>query len=209
MKERIIDSIVAVLSFIAALISFLGIEKKSKPVIIAFVTFSILMLILILIIWIFYWRALPKKYKNEDKIKQYLEKIYSIKGNCFIFSQGSLSWLDYGKIKNILEKKCRNRQLTIVVPRKNSKTNVYENIKGNIYTYDELHTESFASWSVINPAGKDGVVAIGYDKNGTHYIKEYTSKDEDIIKIVKMFTDFIESNSEKKRNRNNAKVGKH
>lgn len=209
MKERVIDSIVAVLSFIAALISFLGIEEKSKSVNIAFIIFCFLMSILIIFIWIFYFKSQPKKYKNETKIKQYLEKIYSIKGPCFIFSQGGLSWLDYGSIKNRLETKCRNRQLTIVVPQKNSKTNEFENKKGNVYTYDDFNTQSFASWSVINPAGKDGIIAIGYDKDGTHYIKEYTAKDEDIIKIVKMFTDFIESNSEKKRNRNNAKVGKH
>lgn len=197
MKERIIDSIVAVLTFIAALISYLGVNEKTKLIRISFIVFCVLILFLVILIWLFYLKTLPKSY-SEKKVKEYLEKLYRKSGPCYIFSQGSLSWLDYGTINQSLNKKCKEKQLTVIVPSKNSKTNILENQKANIYTFRELNTNNFASWSIINPSGKDPKVAIGYERNGKHFITEYANSNDDVIKISTMFADVLDSISGKK-----------
>lgn len=208
MKERIIDSIVAVSTFIAALISYLGVETKTRLINISFGIFTVLLLVLILLIWLFYCKSLPKSY-SDKKVNEYLEQLYRKSGRCYIFSQGSLSWLDYGTINQSLSKKCKEKQLTVVIPEKNSKTNTLQNLNANIYTFNEFHTNNFASWSIINPTGKDAKVAIGYEKNGKHYITEYTNSNDDVLKVTAMFADVLDYISSRKNGKKYSKSNKH
>ena len=81
MKEKVIDTCLIVATFLAALISYSGIEDslRTKRVNYSFWIFCILILVLIVLTWVFYFVGKPKSYNNKDKTKinNYLERLYS------------------------------------------------------------------------------------------------------------------------------------
>lgn len=206
MKEKIIDSCLIFATFLAALISYLGIGKELRigRVCYSFLAFCILIGILLLLIWLFFFIERPKSFNNnkKNKIYKYLEDLYLKTGHCYIFSRGSMSWYNYGTIKDSLLKKCKERQLTIIVPHENDFTNELKLAGGIIFTYTELNIENFASWSIINPEGTDCVVALGNDICNKHYIKKYNINNIDFMKISKLVTKLLDNLSKHKESNN-------
>ncbi len=206
MKEKIIDSCLIIATFLAALISYLGIEKELRigRVYYSFVAFCILIGLLLVLIWVFFLIGRPKSFNNnkKDKIYKYLEGLYQKTGHCYIFSRGSMTWYNYGTIKESLLKKCKEEQLTIIVPRENEYTKELKLAGGNIFTYTELNIENFASWSIVNPEGADCIVAIGNDIRNKHYVKEYNIKDIDYIKVSVLISKLLDNLSEHKESSN-------
>lgn len=202
MKEKIIDSCLIIATFLAALISYLGIGKELRigRVYYSFVAFCILIGLLLVLIWLFFFIGRPKAFNNnkKDKIYNYLESLYNKTGHCYIFSRGSMTWYNFGTIKESLLKKCKEKQLTIIVPVENTFTNELKLAGGNIFTYTELNIEKFASWSIVNPEGSDCIVAIGNDIRNKHYIREYNMNNIDYVKFSILISKLLNKLSEHK-----------
>lgn len=196
MKKTIIDTCVIISSFLAASVSYFGIPQNFRigKVKIFFIIFLVLILLLLILTWSFYFYKKPKTYKNtkKEKINKYLENLYKKTGHCYIFSKGSMTWFNYGTIKESLLKKCKEHQLTIVVPQENESTGILKHAGGFVFTNDDLNIKNFASWSITNPEGSDCLIAIGNDVRNRHTIKEYTIQDMDFINISRLVTKLLD-----------------
>lgn len=201
MKEKIFDSCLIVASFFAALISYLGIaeDARTERIKYSFYVFCSLIVLLLLLNWIFYYIGKPKSFDNrkKDKIYNYLQNLYKKAGHCYIFSRGSMTWFTHGTIKNSLKKKCKENQLTIIVPNENEYTDELKKEGGKVFICSELNIENFASWSIINPEGNDCIIALGTDINNKHYIREYNVKNMDFVNASKLIAKLLDNLSKK------------
>lgn len=208
MKEKLFGTLSLIASVATGIISFCGVENKKSGIIISFIVFCLASLFSLFFLWLSYLKEKPKSLKKDDeKIDKYLENIYDSEGPIYIFSQGSLSWINYGRILQIFEKKANQNSLTIVVKNMNKNVRKLKPYNAHIYTYEQLGIRPFSSWSVVNPHGNDCILAFGKNINNRHFIKEYSYKDSDLLGVVKNLTDIIEEmNKENDRaNSNNRK----
>jgi len=151
---------------------------------------------LTLILSIIEWRhQIPKKYKSPEKINKYMEDILLKGGNSVVFTKDMTWTKDNEKIKNIMFKKSKNHELTIIMPIITDFASKLKEAGAEVYEYPKLNVTPKSRFTIINYEHGYALMAIGTkDKYGVHCISEYKNGHdtqfhlaEDLVSIIKSY----------------------
>jgi hypothetical protein len=155
-----------------------------------FLCLSILIFVLYLI-YEFFFNA-PKKYKNDQDIKKFMQNWIAKAGRTVIFTR-DMSWVDNDEIKDELRAKARKHELLICLPQFTAFTHELHNLGAEIYEYPNIAFTPKSRFTFINYGTPYSKVAIGRkDEKHNHFIEEYSIKNtveyflaEDLVNLVK------------------------
>jgi len=141
-------------------------------------------------------KALPKKYKNKDKINNYMYNMLKMCGACEICSRDA-SWIKEDKIFPLLIEKSKNKELTLYVHTKTKDVKTLEEHGAEVVEYGRFGFEPFTRFTIVNSGNHaSSYVAIGKKKpNEPHVIEELDSSHptysmaKDLIQSIKATND--------------------
>lgn len=182
-------------SFGATLLTFTPLMKEGN---IDWSTIDILVTSLAIIVFFFFivleWRSVSRVriYDPSDKhlIQDYMEKWIAPSGRVAVWTR-DMTWANNENAKKILRAKARNKELVICQQDETPLSKELKDHGAEIHFYSAAHYSPKTRFTIRNYRRAGASVAIGYQKDGLHYIEEFRSPwesahplTEDLVKLA-------------------------
>lgn len=198
MKRLIRDLILSV----GALASFVGLVLAVRPPgqpwtfgqVVLFILACLLGLIALGLDVHNYLSKSIKYFKGSTKIYNYMYAWISGASGVAIFSR-DLSWVSTVEMKNLLQQKARDAELTLILPKEIPVSEELRSLGAEVHYYKKINYVIKSRFTIINTNRADSQVAIGYSQGGRHRVEELTVGSDpayhlaqDMLELVKGFT---------------------
>lgn len=165
---------------LGTLVSWIYMLNTGREVSIFWIGFLIcLALVSFLVAIIFEYKLRPQDKgiycKSEKEINNYMYNWIKNGGRVTIFTR-DMSWAQKNPtIENMLHKKAKDDELSIILSEKNEFINGIEKSGAKIYTYGDLGYTPTSRFTIVKTDRIGSKVAIGSENEGEHYIEEFSS----------------------------------
>jgi len=145
-----------------------------------------------------YWYRLPRQYKSQKSIRDYMFEWISGGGKVCVFSN-DMSWVNDDEMKNMLLAKAEADELTILLPVPIALTEELKTKGAHVITYAPLKCTPKSRFTVIND-GRDGAqVAIGRRIRNVHCIEEFAEGEHPVFAVASDLVEILRQYSANRR----------
>lgn len=164
-------------SLVGIILLLNGMEKPPLFLMGVLISLSVIMFILSIIFEIKTIKKPGLYCENEKEINDYMINWIQKGGRVIVFTR-DMSWAQHDiTVKDMLLRKSKNNELSIILAEKSEFISELEENGANIYTYGELNYTPTSRFTIVKRGRIDSKVAIGTEKDGKHYIEEFSQND--------------------------------